>query len=52
MSGWEIFTWINVVILGLGSVAVFVAFLRGLPELLARQQRPEGELFHGEDTEA
>lgn len=36
MSGWEIFTWLNVAILGVGSVAVFVAFLVKLPELLRR----------------
>ena len=28
MTGWELFTWINVVVLGLGSVIVFVMFLR------------------------
>jgi hypothetical protein len=36
MSGWEIFTWINVAILGVGSITVFVRFLMDLPELLSR----------------
>ena len=36
MSGWELFTWINVAILGIGSVLVFVGFLRNLPALLRR----------------
>lgn len=34
MSGWELFTWINVAILAIGSVTVFAAFLRELPRLL------------------
>ena len=34
MSGWEIFTWISAVILGVGSVIVFVLFLFDLPSLL------------------
>ncbi len=34
MSGWEIFTWISTVILGVGSVIVFVLFLFDLPSLL------------------
>jgi hypothetical protein len=51
VSGWEIFSWINVAILGVGAVLVFAAFLRDLPELLARQRRSEGEIFHGEDED-
>jgi hypothetical protein len=35
VSGWELFTWINVGILGVGAGLVFVAFLRDLPGLLA-----------------
>ena len=34
MSGWEIFTWMSTVILGVGSVIVFVLFLFDLPSLL------------------
>jgi hypothetical protein len=40
MSGWELFTWVNVGILGIGSVAVFIAFLVSLPDLLRRQPPP------------
>lgn len=39
MSGWEIFTWANVVILGVGSVLVFIAFIRDLPELLKKNDK-------------
>jgi hypothetical protein len=40
MSGWEVFTWVNVAILGVGSVAVFVAFVISLPDLLRRPAAP------------
>jgi hypothetical protein len=43
VSSWELFTWINVAILGLGSVIVFVAFLADLPELLGRSGKREDE---------
>ena len=49
MSGWELFTWINVAILGSGSVLVFVAFLRDLPQLLHRGDRPQSDAAHDED---
>lgn len=34
MSAWELFTWFNVGVLALGSVIVFLLFLRQLPNLL------------------
>lgn len=34
MSAWELFTWLNVGVLAVGSVAVFVLFVRQLPELM------------------
>lgn len=37
MSGWEMFTWITVLILGVGAVLVFMVFLMGLPDLLKQQ---------------
>ena len=43
MSGWEIFTWISVAILGLGSLIVFILFLLDLPTLLNN----ESENNHG-----
>ncbi len=36
MSHWEIFTWITVFILGFGSVAVFVLFLKDINEILKK----------------
>ena len=42
MSTWELFTWINVAVLGVGSVIVFVLFLKQLKNLLPpRSSRPE-----------
>jgi hypothetical protein len=43
VSGWELFTWLNAAILGIGALLVFVAFLRDLPGMLARQQHSESE---------
>jgi len=40
MSGWELFTWVNVAILGVGSVVVFVAFVFDLPDLMRRPAAP------------
>ncbi len=34
MSGWELFTWINVWLLAAGSIIVLVLFLRQLPRSL------------------
>ena len=34
MSNWEIFTWITVIVLGFGSVAVFVLFVKDIKEIL------------------
>ncbi len=36
MSHWEIFTWITVFILGFGSVAVFVFFVKDIKEILKK----------------
>jgi len=36
MSHWEIFTWITVFILGFGSVAVFVLFVRDIKKILKK----------------
>ena len=41
MSGWELFTWVNAVLLGIGAFGVFVWFLRDLPQLMPpRRRRP------------
>ncbi len=39
MSGWEIFTWISVIILGFGSIIVFILFLKDVPELLKKSEK-------------
>jgi hypothetical protein len=39
MSGWEIFTWITVGILGIGSIIVFILFLKDVPELLNKSEK-------------
>ena len=39
MSGWEIFTWLSTIILGLGSLIVFIFFLLDLPSLLNNQPK-------------
>ena len=36
MSYWEIFTWITVFILGFGSVAVFVLFVKDIKQILKK----------------
>ena len=39
MSGWEIFTWITVLILGLGSITVFILFVKDIRQILKKFQR-------------
>ena len=39
MSGWEMFTWITVLILGLGSIAVFIFFVKDIKQILKKFQR-------------
>ena len=48
MSGWELFTWINVAILGCGSITVFVRFLMDLPGLLRRAAKSGDGDSHAE----
>ncbi len=36
MSPWEIFTWITVLILGFGSIVVFVLFVKDIKEILKK----------------
>ena len=36
MSGWEMFTWITVLILGLGSIAVFIFFVKDIRQILKK----------------
>jgi len=39
MSYWEIFTWITAFILGFGSIAVFILFLKDIREILKKFQK-------------
>ena len=39
MSGWEMFTWITVLLLGLGSIAVFIFFVKDIRQILKKFQR-------------
>ncbi len=39
MSGWEMFTWFTVLILGLGSIAVFIFFVKDIRQILKKFQR-------------
>jgi hypothetical protein len=39
MNGWDLFTWIMVVVLGIGSVIIFGFFLRDLGGVLKGQDR-------------
>ena len=39
MSGWEMFTWITVLILSLGSIMVFILFVKDIRQILKKFQR-------------
>jgi len=39
MNGWDLFTWIMVVVLGVGSVIIFGFFLGDLGSVLKGQDR-------------
>ena len=39
MSGWEMFTRITVLILGLGSITVFILFVKDIRQILKKFQR-------------
>lgn len=39
MSGWRVWTWLAVLILGPGALAVFVFFLRDIAKLLREIKR-------------
>ena len=36
MSGWEMFTWITVLILSLGSITVFILFVKDIRQILKK----------------
>jgi hypothetical protein len=39
MSGWELFTWITVAILGGGSIIVFILFVKDISQILKKFQK-------------
>ncbi len=39
MSGWELFTWITVAILGVGSIIVFILFVKDISQILKKFQK-------------
>ena len=41
MSYWEMFTWITVFILGFGSIAVFILFMKDIRQIMKKFQKEE-----------
>tara|TARA_Y100001978_G_C23687211_1_gene432623 strand:+ start:161 stop:286 length:126 start_codon:yes stop_codon:yes gene_type:complete len=41
MSYWEIFTWMTVFILGIGSIIVFLLFLKDIKDILSKFLKEE-----------
>jgi len=36
MSNWELFTWVAVFILGIGSIIIFFLFLKDIKDILSK----------------
>ena len=36
MSYWEIFTWLTVIVLGVGSIIVFLLFVKNIKSILKK----------------
>ena len=43
MNGWDLFTWINAVVLVVSSVVIFIYFLRDAGELLQDERKDDHE---------
>ncbi len=41
MSYWEIFSWVTMVILGIGSITVFILFLKDMGQILKKFQEEQ-----------
>ena len=41
MNPWELFTWITVVILGVGSIIVFALFVKDISEILKKFRKED-----------
>tara|TARA_B100001996_G_C18593645_1_gene567030 strand:+ start:152 stop:286 length:135 start_codon:yes stop_codon:yes gene_type:complete len=44
MSNWELFTWISVFILGIGSIIIFFLFLKDIRGILSKFIKEKNEL--------
>mgnify|MGYP001191247579 FL=1 len=44
MSYWEIFTWLTVIMLGIGSIAVFMFFVKDIRFILEKFKKGKNEL--------
>ena len=44
MSYWEIFTWLTVIMLGIGSIVVFMFFVKDIRSILEKFKKGENEL--------
>jgi hypothetical protein len=43
MNGWDLFTWINAIVLLVSSIVIFIFFLRGARELLQGERKDDHE---------
>ena len=41
MNPWELFTWITVVILGVGSIIVFALFVKDISKILKKFRKED-----------
>ena len=44
MRYWEIFTWLTVIMLGIGSIVVFMFFAKDIRHILKKFKKGENEL--------
>ena len=44
MSYWEIFTWLTVIMLGIGSIVVFMFFVKDIRNILKKFKKGKNEL--------
>ena len=44
MSYWEIFTWLTVIMLGIGSMVVFMCFVKDIRHILKKFKKGKNEL--------
>ena len=43
MNGWDLFTWINAIVLLVSSIVIFIFFLRDARELLQGEREDDKE---------